>query len=98
MTLWRNLISGKLKLEPAKNKPSTTELMKKIGQISKEPLPPIKQINDEKSAKKSTSNNQAFTVVFDDNSNKMKMKKYSKYQGIPKRDMTSHSKNEIDDR
>ena len=85
-------------MEPAKNKPSTTELMKKIGQISKEPLPPIKQINDEKSAKKSTSNNQAFTVVFDDNSNKMKMKKYSKYQGIPKRDMTSYSKNEIDDR
>ena len=77
---------------------SISELMKKIGQISKEPLPPIKQINDEKSAKKSTSNNQAFTVVFDDNSNKMKMKKYSKYQGIPKRDMTSHSKNEIDDR
>ena len=39
-------------------------------------------------------NGQAFTVVFDENSEKMKMKKYSKYQGIPKRE--AHSK--IDDR
>ena len=89
---------GKLVLDPAKNAPSKAELTQKIGQmLSKDPLPPIKNNNsknDKDKSAKISKNGQAFTVVFDENSEKMKMKKYSKFQGIPKRE--AHSK--IDDR
>ena len=96
--------SGKLKLDPAKNGPSKAELTKKISQsLTKEPLPPIKgKENDDKNndknnkgAKTNKNTGQAFTVVFDEHSDKLKMKKYSKYHGIPKRDTSSTL---IDDR
>ena len=93
---------GKLKLDPAKNGPSKAELTKKINQsLTQEPLPPIKgkendKNNDKnKGAKTNKNTGQAFTVVFDEHSDKLKMKKYSKYHGIPKRDTSSTL---IDDR
>merc|ERR1712156_955092 len=48
-----------------------------------------------KGAKTKKNTGQAFTVVFDEHSDKLKMKKYSKYHGIPKRDTSSTL---IDDR
>ena len=68
----------------------------KLLQPSKEPLPPIqpKETKKEISAK----NGQAFEVVFDENSDQLKTKKYSKFSSIRKKRDIRLASEKIDER
>ena len=94
-----NLVfEGKVKLEPAKPIERKSVLNQKLGQLPSEPLPPIQpkaNSNDDKSA--NSKNATAFQVVFDDHSDGVKTKKYSKFSSMlrPNKKLPSQK---IDDR
>ena len=88
-----------MKLDPAKPFATKSVLKEKIAKISKDPLPPISS-NHPKDAKKdkSAKNGQAFEVVFDENSDQLKTKKYSKFSGLKKTKNIRLASQTIDDR
>jgi len=92
--------AGKVKLEPAKPIERKSVLNQRLGQLPSEPLPPIQpKANTNKIEDKSANskNATAFQVVFDENSDGIKTKKYSKFSSIlrPNKKLPSQK---IDDR
>ena len=81
-------------MDPAKPLERKSVLNQKLGQTPKVPLPPIAKkdqlppADSEKAAKKaaSKSGGQAFQIVFDDYSDQLKTKKYSKFSSLVKND------------
>ena len=69
----------------------------KLGQSTKDPLPPI-QPKEAKKADNSAKNGQAFEVTFDEKSDKLKTKKYSKFSSIKKTRDIRLASEKIDDR
>ena len=69
----------------------------KLGQPTKDPLPPI-QPKEAKKAENSAKNGQAFEVTFDGNSDKLKTKKYSKFSSIKKTRDIRLASEKIDER
>ena len=69
----------------------------KLGEPTKDPLPPI-QPKEAKKAENSAKNGQAFEVTFDENSDKLKTKKYSKFSSIKKKRDIRLASEKIDDR
>ena len=97
-----SFFEGKVKLEPAKPIERKSVLNQKLGQHPSEPLPPIQpkaKANTNKIEDKSANskNATAFQVVFDENSDGIKTKKYSKFSSIlrPNKKLPSQK---IDDR
>ena len=94
-----NLVfEGKVKLEPAKPIERKSVLNQKLGQLPSEPLPPIQPKANSNADKSANSKNAtAFQVVFDDNSDGVKTKKYSKFSSMlrPNKKLPSQK---IDDR
>ena len=84
-------------LEPAKPIERKSVLNQKLGQLPKEPLPPIKQNDKKPKEDKSAKNSTAFQVVFDENTEGMKTKKYSKFSSLMRPSKKLPSK-KIDDR
>ena len=91
-------------LDPAKPRPSNSELHKKIlvGTGPTDPLPPIDSGKNGLIASKSAKNKEksgnavSYQVVFDDD-DKLKTKKYSKFSSMKKRDVRLASER-IDER
>ena len=94
-----NLVfEGKVKLEPAKPIERKSVLNQKLGQLPSEPLPPIQPKANSNADKSANSKNAtAFQVVFDDHSDGVKTKKYSKFSSMrrPNKKLPSQK---IDDR
>ena len=91
-------LTGKVKLEPAKPIERKSVLNQKLGQLPSEPLPPIpsKPKNEDKSA--NNKNATAFQVVFDENSDGVKTKKYSKFSSMMRPNKSKLPSQKIDDR
>ena len=95
-----SFFEGKVKLEPAKPIERKSVLNQRLGQLPSESLPPIQpKANTNKIEDKSANskNATAFQVVFDENSDGIKTKKYSKFSSIlrPNKKLPSQK---IDDR
>ena len=69
----------------------------KLGQPAKDPLPPILPKETPKQ-ENSANKNKAFEVVFDENTDELKTKKYSKFSSIKKKRDIRLASEKIDER
>ena len=89
---------GRLKLDPAKPMERKSIMNQKLLQPSKEPLPPIQPKETTKKEISAKNTGQAFEVVFDENSDQLKTKKYSKFSSIRKKRDIRLASEKIDER